>query len=131
MQLYFPSWRDVPPQQWPWPNFSPYEIAVKDRPERGAVLINPTAMNCLQRMRTILNAPVRITSAYRDPIYNARVGGAEQSKHIMGIAFDIAPSTSYSRDDLVAAARAAGFRGFGHYSAFLHIDLGNEREWNG
>ena len=33
--------------------------------------------------------PVRITSAYRDPEYNAKIGGAKTSQHITGEAVDI------------------------------------------
>lgn len=131
MQLYYSSWQDVPLEHWPWINFTPYEIAVRDRPNRGAILINPTALNALDRLRNILAAPVILNSAYRDPVYNASVGGAPRSKHTMGIAFDIQHSKNYSVLTLVNAAKAAGFRGFGLYTNFTHVDMGNERTWHG
>lgn len=33
---------------------------------------------------------VRVTSWYRDPQYNARVGGAPNSQHTLGLALDVA-----------------------------------------
>ena len=128
-QLYFSRWQDVPPDAWRWPNFSPWEIAVRDRPERGAVLIVPAALDALQRLRGVLGDPVTVLSGYRDPEHNARVGGALRSKHTMGIAFDLSESRNYSREALAAAAREAGFLGLGHYETFLHVDLGSPREW--
>lgn len=128
-QLYFSSWRDVPAGVWRWPSFTPWEIAVRDRPERGAVLIVPEALDALQRLRSILGDPVNVLSGYRDPEHNRAVGGALRSKHTMGIAFDIADSRNYSRTAMIAAAREAGFSGLGLYETFTHLDLGPAREW--
>ena len=66
----------------------------------------------------------------RSPEHNRAVGGAPGSKHLDSTAFDIAMA---SRDPSAfeAAARAAGFLGFGSYprSGFMHIDLGPARQW--
>lgn len=129
MQLYFKHYSQIPLEQWVWPNFSPAEIAVRGGPRQGAVLINPPALDALQTLRNTLGAPVILNSAYRDPEWNRIVGGAFRSKHLMGIAFDVRDSDYYSRDELVAAARSAGFCGFGYYANFIHIDLGPKRKW--
>ena len=73
-----------------------------------------------------------ITSAYRDPVHNARVGGAPLSRHKAGDAFDISLRTSaggHTRAQLLAVCQAAGFTGFGFYSSFLHVACGPARRW--
>ena len=55
-----------------------------------------------------------IRSAYRSPEHNRTVGGAMASKHMAGIAFDIAMA-NHDQDTIEAAARAVGFGGFGFY----------------
>jgi zinc D-Ala-D-Ala carboxypeptidase len=58
------------------------------------------------------------------------VGGAKHSKHLDGIAFDIAMA-NHDPEAFETAARTVGFRGVGFYprSGFIHIDLGPARSW--
>jgi uncharacterized protein YcbK (DUF882 family) len=88
----------------------------------------PDALDTLTAAREIVGRPFRILSAYRDPIHNAKVGGAPLSRHKYGDAFDIA-LTGHDRDELLEACKTAGFRGFGFYNTFLHVDLGSRRSW--
>ena len=69
-------------------------------------------------------------SAYRSPEHNRAVGGAKASKHLEGIAFDIAMA-NHDPEAFEVAARDIGFLGFGFYprSGFIHIDLGPARNW--
>ena len=71
-----------------------------------------------------------VRSAYRSPEHNRAVGGAKASKHLEGIAFDIAMA-NHDLERFEAAARVIGFRGFGFYprSGFIHVDLGPARSW--
>ena len=122
--LYF-SWRDVPKSKWRWASFSPAEIACRGD---GSIKINEEALDCLQALRDLISKPMILLSGYRSPEHNRRVGGARASKHMEGTAFDI----SMANHDPVAfeaAARKAGFLGFGFYprSGFTHIDLGPAR----
>ena len=43
----------------------------------------------LQTMRILLSKPIRINSGYRTPEYNAKIGGAKKSKHMLGLAADL------------------------------------------
>lgn len=132
MQLYYLNWRDIPDDEWHWPHFHPSEIACggPGRPTPNEdILINHEALDRLEQLRVLLGAPIVLNSAYRNPIYNAKVGGADRSKHTMGIAFDIRHSHYYSVKKLHIAAKSCGFRGFGFYPSFTHIDLGKERTW--
>lgn len=124
---YFAHWRDVPASLWRWPNFSPAEIACRGT---GALRIHEEALDRLQALRDRLGKPLIIRSAYRSPEHNRAVGGAPRSKHMDGMAFDIAMS-NHDPAAFEAAAREVGFLGFGFYprSGFVHIDLGPARTW--
>ena len=92
--------------------------------------MNETALDKLQALRMRLGKPLIIRSAYRSPEHNRAVGGAKASKHMEGIAFDIA-MTNHDPEVFETAARMVGFEGFGFYprSGFMHVDLGPARSW--
>lgn len=110
-----------------WPNFSPQEIACKGT---GSLKVNEQALNALQRLRTALGKPLILTSAYRSQRHNKNVGGAKNSQHLEGAAFDVRME-NHDPEAFEKAARAAGFTGFGYYpnSGFMHIDIGPIRTW--
>lgn len=56
------------------------------------------------------------------------MGGAKQSKHLDGAAFDVAMT---NHDPVAFQAREISFLGFGFYprSGFIHVDLGPARQW--
>jgi hypothetical protein len=120
-------WRDVPEGAWRWPSFCPAEIACRGT---GKLLVNEPALDKLQALRDQLGKPLIVRSAYRSPEHNRAVGGAKRSKHMDGAAFDIA-MTNHDAVAFEAAAREAGFLGFGFYprSGFMHVDLGPTRQW--
>lgn len=124
---HYQNYRDVKPEDWRWKNFSPREIACKGT---GQLLVDETALDKLQELRDALGVPLIIHSAYRSPEHNKRVGGAKDSYHMKGCAFDISMA-NHDPDVFEIAAREVGFRGVGYYpkQGFLHIDLGPARSW--
>ncbi|MBL1435858.1 MAG: DUF882 domain-containing protein [Rhodobacteraceae bacterium] len=124
---YFSDWRNVPKFLWRWANFSAEEIACRGD---GTIRVDETALDKLQALRKNLGVPLIVHSAYRSPDYNRQVGGAEHSMHLQGAAFDIS-MTNHDPEAFEAAARAAGFTGFGYYPRqnFMHIDTGRARQW--
>jgi hypothetical protein len=124
---YYANWRDVPEKLWRWPNFSPEEIACRGD---GAIRINEPALDKLQALRDRLGVPLIVHSAYRSPAYNRQVGGAKHSMHLQGAAFEITMG-NHEPERFDAAARAAGFTGFGFYPRqnFMHVDIGRTRQW--
>ena len=112
--------RHVPVTSWPWPNFTPEELACRGT---GKLVVDPRAMDMLQSLRNRLGKPMIITSAYRSPEHNARVGGAARSRHLQGIAFDVRMD-NHDPEAFIAQARAVGFHGIGSYprQGFVHID---------
>ena len=125
MQKYYKHWSLVPKEEWFWPNFTPKELASKGN---GSVLIDYDAMYRLQIMRNIIGKPFHITSAYRDPLHNARVGGSPNSFHKKGKAFDISLA-GHTKRELKKAATAVGFGGIAFARSFIHVDTGRRRTW--
>jgi zinc D-Ala-D-Ala carboxypeptidase len=127
MKRRYAHFTDIPASDWRWPSFSPREIASKGE---GELLVDDQAMDKLQALRDALGKPLILTSAYRSPKHNKRVGGAKNSRHMQGDAFDVRMD-NHDPHEFEAAARKIGFTGFGHYpkSGFMHIDLGPARSW--
>lgn len=124
---YYAHWRDVPASHWRWKNFSPEEIACRGD---GSIRINEEALDRLQALRDRLGRPMIVTSGYRSPEWNRKVGGAKHSMHMAGAAFDIS-MVNHDPEEFERAAREAGFTGFGTYPRrnFMHIDTGRPRRW--
>lgn len=117
----------VDPTKWRWKNFTPFEIASRGD---GLIVIDEDALDRLQHFREIVGVPFTPNSAYRSEEHNARVGGAPNSQHRYGRAFDIPIKPGLSRNLIHRAARRAGFTGYGDYNTFVHIDTGAPRYWD-
>jgi uncharacterized protein YcbK (DUF882 family) len=112
---------------WPWKFFTPKEMA--DR-STGELQIDPAFLDRLDLLRSDFGRPLRILSAYRTPLHNAFVGGAPLSRHLTANAADISiVELEGGKTTLRSLAFQAGFRGFGYYRTFLHVDTGPAREW--
>lgn len=111
---------------WIWgPYFKPEEIACNGT---NSLLVNPTALNVLVRARILADKSFHITSAFRSPVFNAKIGGAPKSAHKLGVAFDIS-LRGHNKKDLLAQCKQAGFGSFGKYKTFLHVDTRKGRAW--
>lgn len=73
----------------------------------------------------------KINSGYRSPQYNSSIGGAKNSMHIQGRAFDIQLGSIGNIKNFIRLAVKNGFTGFGLYGSFIHIDTGRGRVWRG
>lgn len=93
-----------------------------------------------QVLRELLCRPLKVTSGYRPPHYNERIGGAKRSQHLTASALDLSCSR-WSADEL--ATQYEGLvrtgmvpdGGLGVYprkwGGWIHIDLGRPRRWRG
>lgn len=96
----------------------------------GKTDMDPTVIARLDELRGMFGKAVVITSGYRCPDHNARVGGKQNSAHLFGKAADIAVFNSSDRFRLLQLAFACGFRRIGVASGFLHYDLDAEQPQN-
>lgn len=64
----------------------------------------------LQGAATLASRWGQVTSTYRSPEHNRRVGGVRNSFHLSGRALDIARRAGISHGDVVAAYRNAGYQ---------------------
>lgn len=111
-----------------WPNFTFAELACKGS---GSLRVHYETMDKLQYLRNLYGGPIPVNSYYRSEEYNRQIGGAEASLHMAGRAIDtpLLNGNIAGRMKLVHLATLAGFRGFGMYEKFTHIDTGRTRFW--
>jgi hypothetical protein len=64
-------------QSWRWPDFSPFELRQR---QTGVVVIDPSFLDRLQRLRDAYDKPMPVTSYYRSPEYNDVVSSSGQQK---------------------------------------------------
>ncbi len=109
-----------------YPNFTEAEMRCKGEGCCGGKAdMDPAFMAALQSVRVVYGKPMRITSAYRCPDYDKRIGGA--GVHPSSRAADIAVSGE-DVYHLLHAAIGMKMRGIGmkqhgpHSGRFMHLD---------
>ena len=121
-------------------NFSLEEFNCKDGSEMpNDVMINiiKLAKN-LQVLRDAVGKTITITSGYRSPKYNLKIGGAKDSQHIKGTAADIKVKGMTPKEvaKVIEGLIASGKMqqgGIGIYPSWVHYDTyfdgKNKRRW--
>jgi hypothetical protein len=109
-----------------WPNFHPSERNIHC-PCCGEFFFDPFSFDALQALRRMVDRPIKINSGHRCRLHNARVGGKPRSMHKY-VAFDVS-LRGHDLQKLYRASHNVGFRGFGYYATFLHLDTGRKRFW--
>jgi len=103
--------------------FSHSEFDSPDAPGSGRNM-QPGTLKALDLARERTGKPYVITSGYRTPAHNAKVGGVKESAHVRGYAADISikdwPEADVVR--LIADLTAVGFRRIGRARTFVHAD---------
>lgn len=118
-------------------NFNIVEFKCKDK---GEVLLNAAVVDHIQRLqkfRDWYKRPMKVVSGYRTEKYNKKINGSTNSKHIEGIASDIAlPDEFYGfskqrkeqflnnvKNKWIELCEMDGIGGgIGFYDTFFHID---------
>ena len=103
-------------------NFTVKEFACKDGSD--SVLIDTALVELLQKIRDYFGKPVTITSAYRTPEHNRKVGGSSGSYHVKGMAADIKISGVSAVEIAYFAQTVTNGVGVYYYgsSDFVHVD---------
>lgn len=88
------------------------------------VMLHPKLLAKLVELRDVLVRSVYITSGYRCPAYNQKVGGVVNSYHLIGLAADIQVK-DISLIELLEICEEIDFSGIGFYEKknFLHLDV--------
>jgi uncharacterized protein YcbK (DUF882 family) len=102
------------------------------RPQNKQIVDNILKQShALDKFRKFVGHPLIVTSWYRPPLVNLRVGGAWNSYHLKGLATDFY-SPTLSIPELVDKVNEFGWiGGKGFYYGFIHLDLGVNRTWYG
>ena len=98
------------------------------------IRLSPQLVNVLEDIRQRAGGqPLHITSGYRPPAYNRKVGGVSNSPHIDGLAADIYSdyiSVDRLRDICEAVIGDRGGVGYYPTQGFIHVDLrGYRARW--
>lgn len=110
------------------PNFKAGEFKCKKR--KCPWFVSMVMLVRIQDMRERAGVAFRINSAYRTPLHNRSIIGAKRSKHMSGMAVDIAIPSGMSNFGLAGLAYAIGFRRIGVARSFVHVDVGSgEAYW--
>lgn len=107
-----------------------FRLSEFESPDTKEVMVDPELVKKLQMLRDYLGVPVNVTSGYRTPEHNKKVGGVERSQHKYGKAADIW-ARGKSHEEVSQAAEKIGFDGVGRYDGFTHVDVrGYRARWN-
>ena len=79
-------------------------------------------LNKLTEARKIAAIGFKITSGYRSPEHNQKVGGVQGSSHTRGCAVDIYAPTSRQKYIIINSLLQAGFNRIGIAKNFIHVD---------
>lgn len=101
-------------------HFTPQEFDSPDLPGSGANM-NFDFVNQLDEIRDCVGRPLLVNSGYRTKSYNRKVGGAENSLHLIGCAVDIHCVSHIIRYDLVSGAIATGMDEIIIYPHHVHL----------
>ena len=105
-------------------NFQVKEFACNDGTD--FLQVDLELIPIIQRFREYVESPVSINSAYRTKSYNQKVGGASNSYHLYGRAFDVGFSSAYKYLTSVRAMcdffNTLKVKGIIQYSWGCHID---------
>lgn len=103
-------------------NFQVREFRCKDGSDE--ILIDEKLVKLLQKLRDKFGK-ISISSAYRNPTHNRRVGGVSNSQHLYGLAADITLADNSKLEEAAKYAEKIGFTGIGldnKYQMFIHVD---------
>lgn len=105
------------------------KLAFKNKGQGG---LEPNFKSVLEEVAGEFGGTLKITSGLRNAEYNAKVGGAKNSRHVRGDAADIDMTgmSDADRAKMVDSLRAKGAKGFITYSGspnMLHVDMHDRR----
>lgn len=108
-------------------HFKAKEFAQKDF-RCDKIIVDSELIDVLEDVRAHFNKPVIVTSGYRTPEYNAKIGGVKNSQHTKGTAADIKVKGVPARKVQEYLKHKYWDRyGIGSYLTFTHIDVRSKK----
>ena len=113
-------------------HFQVKEFAQKDF-RCDKVIVDTELIDVLEDIRAHFNKPIIVTSGYRTPEYNTKIGGVKNSQHTKGTAADIKVSSIPAKKvQNYLKKKYPDKYGIGSYLNFTHIDIRAEKaRWRG
>ncbi len=101
-----------------------FEYSEFDSADESGSYINMDVgfLNKLSKARELAAIGFKITSGYRSPAHNEKVGGVPSSSHTIGRAVDIYAPTSRQKYIIINALLQAKFNRIGVAKNFIHVD---------
>ena len=122
----WPDWERVSAHLW-WSELGCHDGTPYPKGWAHRAIVLATEFEALRAMAG--HQPLRVLSAYRTPMHNAKVGGARWSQHLYGRALDLKRPETHDPEDwwqmAMTVARQPGsqIRGLGKYRTFVHLDI--------
>lgn len=85
----------------------------------GALILAVVALGLFYRLRLSSIPGTIITSWWRSPWHNTEVGGVPNSRHLLGLAFDVAPATPR----VIAELEGMGFALVLNERNHVHVEI--------
>lgn len=95
--------------------------------EGSGDMMEDSFMQRLDLARDIAGFPFIINSGFRTVAHNKKVGGVQNSSHLLGWAADIHCSSSNKRFFIIEALLDAGFTRIGIADSYIHCDCDPEK----
>lgn len=113
-------------------HFKVREFAQKDF-RCDKVIVDTELIDVLEDIRAHFNKPVNVSSGYRTPEYNTKIGGVKNSQHTKGTAADIKVSGIPAKEvQKYLKHKYPNKYGIGSYSTFTHVDVrAKKARWRG
>lgn len=113
-------------------HFKVKEFAQKDF-RCDKVIVDRELIDVLEDIRAHFNKHVIVTSGYRTPEYNAKIGGVKNSQHTKGTAADIKVSNVPAKEvQKYLEHKYPDKYGIGSYLNFTHVDVRTKKaRWRG
>lgn len=114
--------REKSANDWSAKYFRPHEVKCKcQRDECDAVPVSPNLLMILDEIREAWGKPIIVTSGSRCKPHNKAVGGVEKSRHLSGLAVDVAIPQEHMLQ-FAALCQAKGITGIGLAKGWMHLE---------
>jgi uncharacterized protein YcbK (DUF882 family) len=111
-----------------WDDIKNFKQEEFNCPDCGKNNISLELVSRIDRIRTVVNMPMKITSGCRCEAHNLTVGGKDDSAHLEGLAVDFSvPGSSFRFIVLSMCMRM--FKRVGIGKTFIHVDIDEGKPW--